>query len=77
MAQDGFETLGQLTVANRAQRIDDDVELDRRDFEMQSISVDVELRIGVGIGRLIVWHDGLTIAPGNARKVELRSACGR
>jgi hypothetical protein len=58
VTHDTFETLGQLNVANRVQRIHADVELDRRENEMQPISVDVESRISAGIGRLFVWHDG-------------------
>jgi hypothetical protein len=77
VAQDGFETLGQLVVPNGAQRIRDNVELDGRDCEMQSIGVDVELGISVRSGFLFGWHDGRTIAPADARKVEAWSACGR
>jgi hypothetical protein len=72
LPQHGFEPRGQLDIANRAQRVHQDVELGGRDDQVDSIQLNVKLRLGIWFGRVFAWHDVVTIAPRDVSQVEPR-----
>ena len=64
LAQHGLKALGEFDVADRTQRVNDDVELGGRENEVQAIRFDIELRLTCWIGHVAAGHGAHeTIAP--------------
>ncbi len=59
LTQDCLEPIGELHVADRAQGIREDVELGRGDNQVDLVSIDIESRLGIVIGRLRTGHGEL------------------
>jgi hypothetical protein len=56
VAQDRVQIVSQLEVADRAERIDDDVQLEARKRQVDEVRIDVKLYLQVGILLALALH---------------------